>query len=92
MSADWPPGWRDVVGAERDRLTAEIQRDLAPAHTLTGRAFTLVARRVDQDDVLLRLDDARVAEMHLTWAKKGDATFPGALMYETLDHWRTAQF
>ena len=92
MSLDWPPGWRDVVGTERERLTAQILRDLAPAHLLSGRVFTLIGRRDDQDDMLIQLDDARVGEMHLTWAKKGDAKFPGAIVYETFDAWRTAQF
>ncbi len=92
MSFDWPPGWRDVVGTERERLTAQILRELAPAHLLSGRDFTLIARRDDQDDVLIQLDDTRVAEMHLTWAKKGDAKFPGAIVHQTLGIWRMAQF
>ncbi|MBL8551188.1 MAG: hypothetical protein JNJ73_14470 [Hyphomonadaceae bacterium] len=89
---DWPPGWREVSEGERLGLKAGIVRDLASGHILYGRAFNVIARRDDPDDVLIQADDGEVAEMHLTWAKTCRPGFPGALLYMDMKHWREAQF
>lgn len=91
MSTIWPPGWRDV-GDEHEGLVAAIREELAPGHILLGRHFTVIARREDQDDVLLLLDDGEVAEMHMTWTKQVTPDFPGAMLYLDLAHWQEAQF
>ncbi len=87
----WPPGWRDVGADESAGLVAALRGELAPAHILHGRAFAVIARRDDADDVLLRLDDGEVAEMHMTWARQTTADFPGVLLYVDLDAWLEAQ-
>lgn len=88
---DWPEGWRAVAAGESDGLVAEIARELADGHILKGRAFTVIARRDDQDDVLLTLDDGEIAEMHLTWARETSPNFPGAMLYLDFATWREAQ-
>lgn len=89
---DWPPGWRDVGKGEGLGLQAQILRELSDGHILHGRAFKVIARRDDSDDVLIELDDGEVAEMHLTWARESNQAFPGALLYLDMTHWREAQF
>jgi hypothetical protein len=91
MSTIWPPGWRDV-GDDHDAIVAVIREALAPGHILNGRRFTVLARREDQDDLLLLLDDGEVAEMHIAWAKQVTPDFPGAMLYPDLAHWQEAQF
>ncbi|HVY83586.1 MAG TPA: hypothetical protein VG943_00510 [Caulobacterales bacterium] len=90
--AEWPAGWRDTESAEAGALAEDISNALSPTHILRGRAFRVLARRSDADDVLLQLDDGEVAEMHLSWASQVSASFPGAILYVDLDQWRAAQF
>lgn len=89
--SDWPEGWRDVSVMEREGLASEIARELAEGHILKRRAFTVIARRDDQDDVLLALDDGEIAEMHLSWARETSPNFPGAMLFVDFAAWREAQ-
>lgn len=88
----WPPGWRPVEGDEAQGLARRLRADLAPAHILVGRTFEVIARREDADDVLLRLDDGEIAEMHMTWAKQASEKFPGVLLFLDFTDWQEAQF
>ncbi|MDX2233880.1 MAG: hypothetical protein NW200_05225 [Hyphomonadaceae bacterium] len=89
---DLPPGWRAATADEAAGLARALRREMAPQHILHGRAFTVIARRDDADDVLLRLDDGEVAEMHLSWASQSTADFPGVILYLDFAHWQEAQF
>ncbi len=88
----WPPGWRPVDEAEGEGLARQLRAELAPAHILRGRTFKVLGRRDDADDVLLRLDDGEIAEMHMTWAKQASHRFPGVLLYLDFTDWQEAQF
>ena len=88
----WPPGWRPVDAEEGDGLARQLKAELAPAHILRGRAFEVLARRDDADDLLLRLDDGEIAEMHMTWARQASETFPGVLLFLDFTDWQEAQF
>ena len=88
----WPPGWRAVEAGEAQGLAARLCADLAPAHILVDRAFEVIARREDADDVLLRLDDGEIAEMHMSWAKQASEKFPGVLLFLDFTDWQEAQF
>ena len=92
MSAVWPMGWRSIIDGERDALASQILSELTPDHILFSRQFTPIARRDDQDDVLLQLDDGEIAEMHLTWSKQVSPSFPGAILYVDVNAWREAQY
>jgi hypothetical protein len=80
-----PDSWRDLRGhdvedAERvDQLTAELQRELAPSHPLKQVTWSLVAASVARDDVLLVLEDARVAITHLTYTSSGPEQPPSPM-------------
>ncbi|MGE3303988.1 MAG: hypothetical protein AB7M12_12850 [Hyphomonadaceae bacterium] len=93
MDVDWPAGWLGVSEAESAALAVALSRALAPGHILHARRFTPIARREDQEDVLLLMDDGEVAEMHMSWAgAPATPEFPGALLFIDLDQWRKAQF
>lgn len=50
----------------------------------------MIARRLDQDDVLLQIkNEARVAEVHLTWENSPDQhpKFPRIIFYLSFDDW-----
>jgi hypothetical protein len=87
----WPEGWRDVTDEEETGLGAQLRRELVPGHVLFGQSFRVIARRDDQDDILLELSGARVAELHLTWAANADAAFPGALVFDDIEDWKAVQ-
>jgi hypothetical protein len=88
----WPPGWRPVDEEEGEGLARQLRDELSPSHILRGRAFDVIARRDDSDDVLLRLDDDEIAEMHLTWARQATPDFPGVLLFLDFTTWQEAQF
>lgn len=88
----WPPGWRPVEAEEGEGLGRQLRSELSPSHILKGRTFDVIARRDDSDDVLLRLDDDEIAEMHLTWARQATPDFPGVLLFLDFTTWQEAQF
>jgi hypothetical protein len=63
------PMERVPAGAMADLLLAELDREVGPGHPLHGRKWTLVARALPQDEVLITSDDD-VALVHLTWSRK----------------------
>ena len=68
MEIDWREPWMPVMdGEQRRHLEAELQRELGPSHPLHGRTVTAVARRIDQGDVLFRVDE-ELAVVHLTYS------------------------
>lgn len=64
-----PTGWTpvaDVAEAARTAVVRELARELGRRHSLHGRCVALAAVGPD-DDILVSLDDGRVAVVHLTW-------------------------
>jgi hypothetical protein len=65
--------WRDLRGtdpedaAHRQELRDELARELNPGHPLHNRAVTVLGRSHLGDDVLITLDGAAWAIVHLTW-------------------------
>jgi hypothetical protein len=57
--------------ANAARLAEELLREVAPGHTLDGKAVRVVARAWPNDDVLIVCGD-EVAVVHLTWIGKQD--------------------
>ncbi len=63
-------------------LKAELLRELAPEHELTGQDLEVLAKREDNDDVLIGLSDGRLAVVHLTWSSKKEVLpYPKTQMY-----------
>jgi RNAse (barnase) inhibitor barstar len=70
-------------------LVDELAREVTPGHVLFGAKVFVYAQRFDCDEVLFALDDGseRVASVHLTWAGRGDATWPLTTMFSCLTEW-----
>jgi hypothetical protein len=71
--------WMDSVDLPTggESLKEELLKELVPGHELSGQKVEVLAKRVDNDDVLFGLADGRVAVVHLTWSgKKEDVPYP----------------
>lgn len=85
----WPDAWRPITSEDGAQLMAELRRELHASHLLSNKQFHIIARRADSDDVLLRLGDDSIAEVHLTWHGKteNDPTWPHTTLFANLDEW-----
>ncbi len=67
---------------------SELSRELAPGHALFGMPLSVLARRLDRDDVLVSIDDGsgRVALVHLTWSREPESNvaFPLSEIYASI--------
>lgn len=88
-----PPDWSILTHEEARPLETEIRRELPPGHLLERSFGMAVARRLPQDDVLVRISAptvAHVAVVHLTWAKETDHRFPFSIVYPSTRAFREA--
>jgi hypothetical protein len=53
-------------------LEAELEREVALGHPLSGRSWQVVARALPQDEVLVACGDD-VAMVHLTWSRRPES-------------------
>jgi hypothetical protein len=68
-------------GAEA--LTRELAAEVGPNHPLHGQAWTIVARALPQDEVVVTTDSA-VYLVHMTWTnKQEEAPYPRALAFQS---------
>jgi hypothetical protein len=58
---------RDSEHAEA--FAAELRREVAPEHPLSGRSWRVIAKALPNDDVIAECDD-QVAVVHLTWTQR----------------------
>ena len=78
--------WEPTSLIESEDFGSELRAELAPSHPLHGQDIRVVARRLDQDDVLLSLPDSRRwAICHLTWSGKQEPpNYPRTKIYDDL--------
>jgi hypothetical protein len=72
----------------------QIKIELSKNHVLQNLEWTVIARRYDQGDILLQIEDeSRVAEVHLIWGNKPDThpQFPSTVFYSSLKEWLKTQ-
>src|SRR5262245_35362494 len=70
MTQGWLEPWYRLDNDEQKlSLEQQLQRELSERHVLWKKAVTIIARRADQDDILVQMPDGKVAEVHLTWSK-----------------------
>ncbi|XUM21622.1 hypothetical protein ACRAVF_30785 [Bradyrhizobium oligotrophicum S58] len=74
----------------RATFEAELARELAPGHALATLPVRIIAKRDDCDDILVTLNDGRVAVVHLTWSghREADTRCPTTAIYDSLEDWR----
>lgn len=70
-------------------LESELNREVSEKHILHSVEAVLVARRVDNDDVLFFLPKSKkpFAVVHLTWSKEDSITFPLTRFFSSLNEW-----
>ena len=77
--------------AQVTKLNEELQRELSSLHVLFGKKTTAISRRVDNDDVLFKVEDStnQFAVVHLTWTgqKEKESVFPKTSFYPDFEAW-----
>jgi hypothetical protein len=71
--AHWGENWVGIAtgGRQAQGLTAELQRELGPAHPLFELPLRPIARCLACDDVLFQVEpDGGYALVHLTWTQR----------------------
>src|SRR5690348_2950140 len=93
-SVQWVEPWQPIeLPSEADTLHAELNRELSPAHPLSGLRLRAICRRRDCDDVLFAIEDGsgRVASVHLTWRSAQEMLpLPVTSLYDDLPAWAEA--
>lgn len=79
------PPYTDVNDMESKTiltLLKEFRLELPDSHELFHEDVDLIARKNYNDDIVLRLEDNRIAVVHLTWKSQKEADgFPGTRIY-----------
>jgi hypothetical protein len=89
---DWLEPWSSVEGESAEYLETfrrQLEREVGPEHSLSGLPVRLIARGPSDDVLFWILDGSgRVAEVHLTWAKRQE-NFPWPItsIYPSLEDW-----
>jgi len=89
-SADFKLPWVAVSEHERERLEAELTREISLLHQLATTDRRVIARRVDTDDILIEISHlCECAEVHLTWSGKTEMSrdLPHTELQVTLEDW-----
>lgn len=70
-------------------LLNEFKLELPDNHLLKGEKIDLVAKKTNNDDIVLELDDGRIAVVHLTWkSRKEIEGYPITRIYkDEIDFW-----
>jgi hypothetical protein len=80
--------WRDFASGEAEAFMNEVRIELTPGHPLHGVNLTAMARSDSTDDVLFRLDDGTLAEVHLTWRGSSEQLpWPRHRLYASIEEW-----
>jgi hypothetical protein len=74
-----------------DELEKELKEELSDGHILLGKPLSIVARRKDNDDVLVKVlaDPPSYAVVHLTWShqKERVPSCPRTRLYANWSEW-----
>ena len=88
MSDDeWPNHWRALDDPEaRQFFVTELTEELGPGHPLYGKAVVALAQ--NGDDILFRLINGKLTQVHLTYANKPERPpWPAHGVYDTFEEW-----
>ncbi len=84
--------YHDAIEMEEESIKAlinELKLELSDKHILSGENIELIARKMHNDDIILELEDKRIAVVHLTWkSKKESEGYPITRIYkDKVDFW-----
>jgi len=81
----------DSGSGEQKTLAAELGRELPVGHLLQGHKLTVVARRLDRDDILVSVEtlEKSFAMPHLTWrnTQELDPRLPRTQFFSSWEDW-----
>jgi len=93
-AVDVSPPWHLVTRQQRvwpevGNMASELRCELGAEHPLVTARAEILARRLDCDDVLVRVPyTSRLALVHLTWSGKQETGgFPRTTAFETWAEW-----
>jgi len=84
---NWPYNWKPV---EDQAILRELRREISPLHFLFWKTVTVVARRLDQDDILVYIKNYQkpFATVHLTWSKREwTSKRPRTKYFDNISNW-----
>ncbi len=80
--------WSDIAEypeGHRAALEKELETELSSGHVLFGLSSSVIAKREDRDDILVK-NKLGYFIVHLTWSGKSkNNTFPISEQFETLE-------
>jgi hypothetical protein len=80
--------WRALPPERAEALLREVRIELSPGHPLYGADLAAIAVSRIADDALFRLDDGRVAKVHLTWSRAAEQKpWPSHRIYASFEEW-----
>jgi hypothetical protein len=86
-----PVEWLDPWVPAVPGMEKELEKEVGPGHVLFGKPCVVVARRIDNDDVLFRVSgpEVKYAVVRLTWAGKADADalIPKTVFFADMETW-----
>ena len=90
MNIDWQLPWRELYPGHRenDSLQKELIKEISKKHPAYGEDPKVIGRRVDTDDILVTLNNTKVAVIHLTYAGKVDQypeKYPWTTIFENIE-------
>lgn len=85
------PYWGAMEMEEKSvqALMNELNLELPDNHPLSNKNMELIARKTNNDDIVLELEDNRIAVVHLTWKSKKEIDgYPVTRIYkDKIDFW-----
>lgn len=85
--------YRDAIDMEDNiiqGLINELKLEMPDNHLLSTQNFEVIARKTNNDDIVLKLEDERIAVVHLTWKSKKEIDgYPITRIYkDKVDFWK----
>lgn len=81
----------DIDEEHMQTLLSELKLELSPNHILYNKNVELIAKKTNNDDIILALESGSIAVVHLTWSSKQEIDgFPITRVYHNeIDFWNT---
>lgn len=90
----WKIPWRMLDSqVEILALQSQLETEIKKKHPLFEKDAQVIDRRVDNDDVLVKLIDGKYAKVHLVWGSipvADSAEFPRIVIFESLNDFISA--
>ena len=73
-------------------LKKELLTEITKDHILHNRQWIVIARRMDNDDVIIELSTGEIAVVHLTWSCKPECEgFPRTTIFRDKNEFRNKE-